>query len=382
MALNKAAVIQQNRQQKSSMEQPVTAIKGRGALSNLQGRYDKQQLAIDTETLNADLYDDNWLAESLVTEVSSDHAKSIIAKNNSPDIPFSQSINPYQGCEHGCIYCFARPTHSYWDLSPGLDFETRLRYKANAEALLKTALSNPRYRCQPIALGTNTDPYQPIESQYQVTRKILQVLLDFKHPVTIVTKGVLIERDLELLADMAAKQLCTVRISITTLDESLRQKMEPRAPSARARLKTISALKNAGIPVGVMVAPMIPSINDHELEAILAAARDAGAQTAGYIFLRLPHEIKELFADWLAVHFPGRRQHVLNLIRESRGGGLYNSEFGQRMRGTGCYADLLQQRFNLAVTKLRMSKGQGEQLTTALFRTTASSGQMSLFDNV
>lgn len=374
--INEAGIAEEVFVEKAMVEK---AIKGRGAINNLVNRFEDKRVVADAETMESDRYAEDIIFKSTATEVTADYAKSIITKNTSPDIPFDQSINPYQGCEHGCIYCFARPTHSFWDLSPGLDFERKLRYKANAAELLDKALSNPRYRCRPIALGANTDPYQPIDAKYQVTREILQVLLKHKHPVGIVTKGVLIERDLDLLKQLAALQLCSVRVSVTTLDEELRANMEPRAPTPKARLATIKRLKDAGIPVGVMVAPMIPSINDHELESILETCRTAGAQTAGYVFLRLPHEIKELFDDWLRVHYPGRRQHVLNLIKSSRGGALYQSQFGERMRGSGVYAELLQQRFEKACRRFGYND-QRSKLRTDLFRANPNNYQLSLFE--
>lgn len=355
------------------------ASKGRGALTNLPGRFE----SLRTEQAEIDERAQWDEIPAIKTEVRAVAAKSIISRNQSPDIPFTQSINPYQGCEHGCIYCFARPTHAYLDLSPGLDFETRLVAKPNAAELLEQALLKPGYRCSPIAMGTNTDPYQPIEKEHRITRHILQVLQRYQHPVSIVTKSSLILRDLDILEDMARSQLCSVSISITTLDNDLKRKLEPRTASPARRLHTLQALKEAGVPVGVMAAPMIPTINDQELEAILNAAREAGALRAGYILLRLPHEVKELFHEWLSHHYPGRTQHVMSIIRQSRGGRLNDPAFGQRMRGQGFYADMLEQRFQVACRKLGMNQAGKGGLDCLRFNPQQGfehkTGQMNLF---
>ncbi len=326
---------------------PARRRKGRGAISNREGRF---------ERLHSERIDDGWISTGdlaadpprLDTRVQFDASRTIIARNRSPDIGFDRSINPYRGCEHGCIYCFARPTHACLGLSPGLDFETRLFAKPDAAEILRRELASPRYRPRVIAMGTNTDPYQPIERRLQITRQILQVLAAHDHPVSIVTKGHLVCRDIDILAPMAAKGLASVTVSVTTLDPELARAMEPRAASPERRLATITELARADIPVGVMVAPVIPALTDHELEAILIRARQAGASKAGYIVLRLPLELKTLFREWLAAHVPDRERRVLNRMREFRGGELYRSEFGSRMRGTGHHAKLLATRFELA----------------------------------
>lgn len=318
---------------------------GRGAGSNPAGRF---------ESVRAEAEDDGWgsLDEplpKLQTVVRPDHSATILARNQSPDIPFEQSINPYRGCEHGCVYCYARPTHSYLNLSAGLDFETQLFVKPNADALLRKELSRRAYRCSPIALGANTDPYQPIEREHRVTRRILELLSACGHPATIVTKGAaVLERDIELLASMARRRLVAVFVSITTLNPALKRTLEPRAASAAARLGIIRRLAGAGVPVGVMVAPVIPALTDHETESILEAAAAAGAATAGYVMLRLPHEVKDLFAEWLETHEPLKARHVMSRIRALRNGRANDPEYGSRLRGTGEYADLFEQRFRLA----------------------------------
>lgn len=326
---------------------PARQRQGRGAISNREGRF---------ERLHSERIDDGWIsAEDLAadplrldTKVQLDASRSIIARNQSPDIGFDRSINPYRGCEHGCIYCFARPTHACLGLSPGLDFETKLFAKPDAAKILRRELAAPRYRPRVIAMGTNTDPYQPIERRLQITRQILQVLAEHDHPVSIVTKGHLVCRDIDILAPMAAKGLASVAVSVTTLDPELARVMEPRAAPPERRLATITELARADIPVGVMVAPVIPALTDHELEAILIRARQAGASQAGYIVLRLPGELKALFQEWLAAHVPDRERRVLNRMREFRRGELYRGEFGTRMHGSGHHAQLLATRFELA----------------------------------
>jgi DNA repair photolyase len=330
---------------------PDRPRKGRGAIRNDSGRF-------ETETRHA--VDDGWgAAEALAddvpplrTTVTIDSTRTIITYNKSPDVPFDRSINPYRGCEHGCIYCFARPTHAFLGLSPGLDFESRLLVKPDAARLLKDELADPKYRCDIIAMGTNTDPYQPIEKDYRITRQILEVLSAHDHPVSIVTKSALILRDLDILSSMAGRGLAAVGVSVTTLDRGLARRMEPRAATPARRLETIRALTEAGVPTAVMAAPMIPALNDMELERILEASVGAGARAAGYVLLRLPLEIKDLFADWLAAHFPDRAARVLKLVRETRGGALYQAEFGMRMRGDGPYAELIARRFDAACRKL------------------------------
>ena len=345
-------------------------IKGRGTASNNDSRY-----AINTVHI-----DEGIEGPSAVTECVAETARSIISSNRSPDIPFDQSINPYRGCEHGCIYCYARPTHAWLDLSPGLDFETRLSYKHNAAQQLQRELSRPGYICKPITLGANTDAYQPIEKQYQLTRQVLEVLQRFRHPFSIITKGTLVLRDLDILQEMASDRLCSVAVSITTLDRDLKRTMEPRAPSGEARLQCVQQLAQAGVPVSVLLAPIIPALNDSEMEQILQRSQAAGADAAHYTLLRLPLEIKDLFHDWLLEHYPLRAQHVISLLRQSRGGKDNDSRFGHRMRGTGEFANLLDQRFKLACRKLGLNRR--EQISTSCqhFRVPEKSGdQFKLF---
>jgi DNA repair photolyase len=339
--------------------------KGRGALSNRAGRFAHYSLEPDRETLESDALDGN-VPQKVPTRVHVDNARTIIARNQSPDIPFSQSINPYRGCEHGCIYCYARATHSYLDLSPGRDFETQLFYKPNAVELLRAELAAPRYEVSPIALGTNTDPYQPIERKLRVTRGILEVLWEHRHPATIVTKGALVLRDLDLLAELAAHRLVAVYVSLTTLDDELKRRMEPRTAGPRQRLAMVRELASRGIPTGVILAPIIPSLNDHEIEHMLEAAADCGASSAAYVLLRLPHEVEELFVEWLRAHYPERAEHVLSLVRQMHGGSLYDSTFHGRQVGAGPFAALLRARFQRA----RRSYGLDREapLDTTLFR--------------
>jgi DNA repair photolyase len=338
----------------SAMDEALPALprKGRGAVTNRAGRY-------EPATHNAT--DDGWGSgdaevPALDTRYLRDSAKTIIARNDSPDIPFDRSVNPYRGCEHGCIYCFARPTHAYLGLSPGLDFESRIFVKEEAPALLRVELAKPSYRCQPITLGANTDPYQPIERKLCLTRRLLEVLKEFNHPVCIVTKSALVQRDIDLLAAMARDRLASVAVSVTTLDRGLARKMEPRAATPERRLETIGALAAAGIPVAVLASPMIPALNDAELERILEAAAARGAGAAGYILLRLPLELAPMFEEWLAAHYPGKAKHVMSLIRQSRDGKAYHAEWGTRMRGTGAYAELLRRRFESAVHRLGLDQ--------------------------
>jgi len=276
----------------------------------------------------------------------------IISTNNSPDVPFDQSINPYQGCEHGCVYCYARPSHSYLDLSPGLDFETRIFYKPNAASQLLAEWEKKGYECKPITIGANTDPYQPAEKTLEVTRQLLEQFLEYRHPVNIITKSHLIDRDLDLLSELASLNLCSVAISVPTIDDELKRIMEPRVPAAAARLKTMSLLAENSVPTSALIAPVIPAINDHEIEAILEAVASAGADQAHYIFLRLPHELLAIFSAWLDVHFPDRKERVLSLVRQASGGRSYDSRFGARQTGRGAYADMLASRFRTASRKL------------------------------
>ena len=334
-------------------------IKGRGSHSHLPGRF---------ERTTSEAMDDGWCADTteefaepaLRTQVHEETARSILSRNTSPDVGFNVSLNPYRGCEHGCSYCFARPSHAYLNLSPGLDFETRIFAKTNAAQRLLHTLSRPGYVPEPIALGINTDAYQPIERSRQLTRQCLQVLHDCGHPVSLITKNALIERDIDLLAAMARRNLVSVAFSVTTLDPRLSARLEPRASAPHARLRAIRRLSAAGIPVSVMVAPVIPWINDAELEAVLEAAWQAGARRAGYVLLRLPHEVAPLFRDWLAAHYPQRAVHVMSTVQQLRGGKDYDSSFGQRMRGTGVYAQLLARRFGLACRRLGYAASAGQ----------------------
>ncbi len=348
------------------VQQPVPAPrarKGRGAVSNPEGRFERH-----TRTA----VDDGWWAEDaglppLATTVLEDRTRRIITRNDSPDISFDRSINPYRGCEHGCIYCFARPSHAFLGLSPGLDFETKLFAKPDAARLLAEELRRPGYRPQPLTLGANTDPYQPVERRLRITHSIIEVLAGCAHPVAIITKSALIVRDADLLAGMARRRLVSVGLSVTTLDPQLARVMEPRAPTPPRRLAAIRALAAAGVPVRVMAAPMIPFVNDHELEQILEAAAAAGASSASRVLLRLPWELKGLFEEWLHAHFPDRAARVLACLRDCHGGNLYSARWGERMRGSGPWADLLARRFAVACRRLRLATGEA----TAMLDTTA-----------
>jgi DNA repair photolyase len=352
----------------------------RGALSQLQGRF---------ETEARDPFDDGWAREDaplepLKTSITPERARSIISRNDSPDVPFDQSINPYRGCEHGCIYCYARPSHAYLELSPGLDFETRLFAKTNAAELLRLELARPGYAVSPISLGANTDCYQPAERKYGITRQILEVLAACDHPLTIVTKSALVERDLDLLAPMAKKNLVKVFVSIGTLDPVLARKLEPRAASPRRRLDVIRALSSAGVPCGVLVAALIPALNDKTLEHVLEQAAKAGAQEAAYVILRLPNELKDLFKEWLAAHYPERADHVISIVRQMRGGKDNDPRFGERMRGTGTFAELIAQRFQVACRKFGLNGHGGAgrrriELDCSRFVPPTPGGQMKLF---
>jgi DNA repair photolyase len=348
-------------------------MKGRAARSNPAGRF--------ARTLVED-FDDGWYREatpdSIATRVEPEAARTVISRNDSPDVPFDQSINPYRGCEHGCIYCYARPTHAYLGLSPGLDFETRLFYKQDAAAHLRAELARPGYACSAIALGASTDPYQPVEKRLRVTRSILEVLLEHRHPCTVVTKGALVLRDLDLLTALASQRLTRVYLSITTLDAELKRTLEPRAAAPEARLKAVRELHAAGVPVGVLVAPVIPAVNDAEIEAIVERAAAAGATSAAYIPLRLPHEVADLFRDWLQAHLPERAAHVMALVQSMRGGRDNDPRFGERMRGAGEYAGLLAQRFALACRRNGLAPREGGELDTTLFRAPHPVGQLDL----
>jgi DNA repair photolyase len=360
------------------MSRPIgrKPLKGRGALSNPAGRFERQ----DLEEVHDGWYEEEQ-PDTIATTLEPDRARSIITTNNSPDIPFEQSINPYRGCEHGCIYCYARPSHAYMGLSTGIDFETKLFYKADAGKLLEAELARPGYVCKPITLGANTDPYQPVERKMLVTRSVLEVLARTRHPVSIISKSAMVLRDLDILTDMARDGLVSVGISITTLSAETKRSLEPRTASPQARLRAVRELNAAGVPTGVMVAPVIPAITDHEMEAILEAAAEAGARWAGYVLLRLPYEIKDLFRDWLTEHFPERAAHVMALIQDMRGGRDNDPNFGSRMRGTGPIAELLRARFKLACKKLNLNSGSREiPERTHLFRPPVVEGSQFQLD--
>jgi DNA repair photolyase len=368
-------------------------VKGRGAASNPEGRFEtRTQVGVD----------DGWEREAgpsrpsmasgalgllpgdepgrPVTTVTEERARSIISRNDSPDIPFDQSINPYRGCEHGCIYCYARPSHGYLNLSAGLDFETKLFAKTNAVELLRAELAKPGYRVSPINLGANTDPYQPIERRYRITRQVIEVLAEHRHPLTIVTKNALIERDLDLLAPLARQNLVYAFVSITSLDNHLSSKLEPRASAPHRRIEALHALNAAGVPCGVLVAPIIPMLTDRWIEQILERASAAGARMAGYTVLRLPYELKDLVREWLELHFPERAAHVLSLVRQMRGGRDNDPRFGKRMRGEGEFAELIRQRFTLATRRLGLARNRDLRLDCSLFRVPrAPSPQAELF---
>ena len=348
--------------------------RGRGARSNASGRFEPMQRAE---------VDDGWGVlddlPAFKTTVQIDATRTIIATNQSPDISFDQSINPYRGCEHGCVYCYARPSHCYLGLSAGLDFESKLFAKPDAAQLLEKELAKPSYQPKVIALGANTDPYQPIERTWAITRQVLQILAKAKHPVGIVTKSALVTRDIDILAPMAREGLVKVALSVTTLDRMVARKMEPRASTPQKRLEAIKALTEAGIPTSVMVAPIIPSINDSEIEAIMEAARDAGASEAGYVLLRLPLEIKDLFAEWLATEFPDRAARVMSILRSMRGGKDYDARWFERQKGKGPYADQIAQRFRLALRRLELNERKYRLRSDLFVRPVAMGGQLALF---
>ncbi len=352
----------------------VDRRRGRGSMANPSGRYEPAQ---------RESFNDGWDIEEelppLPTEVIVEKARTIITKNDSPDILFERSINPYRGCEHGCSYCFARPTHAYQGLSSGLDFETKIFAKPNAAELLEKELRAPGYQPATIALGANTDPYQPVERKFRITRSILEVLNRANHPVGIVTKSALVTRDIDILSQLADKHLVKVAISITTLDPKLARRMEPRAAAPMKRLETVRKLSEAGIPVSVLVAPIIPAINDHEIEEILKVSQQAGAQEAGYVLLRLPHDLKDLMRDWLVEHYPDKLKHVFSLLQEARGGKDYDSEWSTRQSGVGPYAWMIGRRFETACERLGLNK-RNLSLRKDLFQPPAKeTGQLSLF---
>jgi DNA repair photolyase len=352
----------------------------RGARSFIQGRF---------ETVAREAFDDGWTPEekderALETQVTIERSRSILSHNDSPDVGFDTSLNPYRGCEHGCIYCYARPSHAYLELSPGLDFETKLFAKTNAAELLRAELAKPGYRASPIALGANTDCYQPIERKFKITRQILEVLAECNHPVTMVTKSALVERDLDLLGPMAQKNLVRVFVSIGTLDRELARKLEPRAASPQRRLDVLRSLAQAKVPCGVMVAALIPALNDKTMEHVLEAAAAAGAAEAAYVIMRLPNELKDIFKEWLAAHYPQRADHVISIVHQMRGGRDNDPRFGTRMTGLGNYADLIAKRFEIACRKYHLNEhGAGRrpaELDCTLFRPPAANpGQLALF---
>ncbi len=354
-----------------------TPIKGRGAVSRPGVRFNAWSREADGD--HRDYAARHEEAAPLRTELNADLARSIISYNQSPDIPFDRSINPYKGCEHGCIYCYARPTHAYLGLSPGLDFETKIFYKADTANLLRKELSKPNYRAALLSLGANTDPYQPAERKLGVTRAILEVLSEFNHPVAIVTKSATVERDIDILSDMAKRNLSRVFLSIGTLDHNISRHLEPRTSAPARRIQAVRALSDAGIPTGVMVAPVIPALTDKDIEAVLEVAKENGAESAAYILLRLPLEVKSLFAEWLQQHFPQRADHVLSLIRQMRDGKDYVADFNTRMVGTGNFAELIRKRFTIAAKRLGLS-AERPPLDSTQFKVPLSvDGQLSLF---
>lgn len=358
--------------------------KGRGAAINPEGRFEQTEREAYDDGWTHDAADDGDNERALKTQIIEEKAASIITHNLSPDIPFTQSINPYQGCEHGCSYCYARPTHAYRNLSPGIDFETRIFAKMNAAELLRRELSRPGYRCEVISLGANTDPYQPAERKLNLTRGILQVCAEFHQPVGIVTKNALIERDLDILVPMAQRRLINVFMSANNLDHELARRLEPRCSAPMRRLQAIRALAQAQVPVGVLVAPVIPFLNDDQIEAVLQAAYEAGATQAGYVVLRLPYEVKTLFRDWLERHYPLKAKHVMSRVHAMRGGRDNDPNFGSRMRGEGEFAALLSKRFALAKRRIGYEARDRMQRNAALDTTQfcvpgAAGPQLSLF---
>lgn len=356
---------------------PGIPIKGRGSLSNEVSRF---------EAFQRETFDDGWASgdESFApprpaTTVSLETARSIVSRNDSPDLYFDRSINPYRGCEHGCVYCYARPTHAYLNHSPGLDFETKLYAKHNAAEVLRKTLSSPSYAPRLIALGANTDPYQPVERRLRITGSVLTVLDEFNHPVAITTKSASVTQDIDLLARMAARNLVQVHLSVGTLDRHMARTLEPRASTPEARFSAMRALAEAGVPTGVIVAPVIPSLNDHDLEKIVFRAKAEGAQSAHYVLLRLPREIADLFQEWLAAHHPLKQEHVMNLIRQARGGKVYDSDFKTRMRGSGVVADLIGQRFRRACQKAGLNRQRLALDVTGFRRAPARDPQLTLF---
>ena len=328
-----------------------TVHKGRGAVSSTPGRFESRAIEADIDIP----------ARAPETVLTATRARSIISHNQSPDIPFNHSINPYQGCEHGCVYCYARPSHSYLDLSPGLDFETKIFYKSNAVDTLLAEWEKPAYVCEPITIGANTDPYQPAEKDLGITRKLLETFLEHRHPVSLITKGGLMSRDLDVIAALAERNLASVAISVPTMDSALKRILEPRVPAAAVRFRLMADLKAAGVPVSLLMAPIIPAVNDHEIEAVVETAANHGATQAAWILLRLPHELREIFRDWLAVHMPDRAAHVLSLLRQASGGKDYDNRFGRRQTGRGPYAGMIRDRFRAACRRYGISNSEGRQ---------------------
>lgn len=352
---------------------PIRHHKGRGAVSDREGRFATRPVDYDPEEAH------ERARSAPGTELRAMRTGRIIATNSSPDVPFDRSINPYQGCEHGCIYCYARPSHSYLDLSPGLDFETRIFYKPDAAARLAEEWEKPGYECEPITIGANTDPYQPAERQTNVTRDLLELFVEHSHPVNLITKSNLITRDVDLLGELASRRLCSVAISVPTLKRSLKRVMEPRVPSAEARLQAMTELTEAGVPVSVLYAPVIPAINDDEIEQVLEAAAGAGATQAAYIFLRLPHEVRDLFTEWLNAHFPDRAQRVMSLVRQASGGRDYDNRFGIRQTGRGPYADMLGKRFRTACKRLGLNRDRYQRALDCSLFSRPGQQQLGLF---
>jgi DNA repair photolyase len=358
------------------MQKPGEPTKGRGATVNPAGRFEPRRV----EFVGDDRVADDDPDVNPATEVFVDHARTVLTRNDSPDVPFDVSLNPYRGCEHGCSYCFARASHPFLNLSAGLDFETKIFAKLDAPTLLRKEIAKTGYRCAPIAFGTNTDPYQPIEQKLRIMRGILELLVAHEHPFSIVTKSALILRDLDLITHAAARGQAAAFLSVTTLDAGLASRMEPRAAAPHRRLAAIKALAGAGVPCGVLASPMIPGLNDHELERILGAAATAGATTAGMIVIRLPHEVKEVFVSWLEAHEPSRAAKILSLIAQARGGKLYDSTWGARMTGQGPYAAMLRRRFDVACAKLGLNRDRPRLDTSRFVPPAADVHQRSLFD--
>ena len=351
----------------------ITSAKGRGAASNPAGRF---------ESVRGEACDDGWFPDDAdggrgtATTVTEERARGIVSRNESPDVPFDRSINPYRGCEHGCVYCYARPSHAYLNLSPGLDFETRLFAKTNAAELLRDKLAARGYRPVPITIGANTDPYQPIERRYRITRALLDVFAATRHPCTIITKSAMVERDLDVLAELARDRLVAVFVSVTSLDNRLSAKLEPRASAPHRRIAAIRRLSEAGVPVGVLVSPVIPMVTDTDLEEILAQSRAAGARRASYALVRLPHEVAQLLREWLDLHLPDRAEHVMSLVRQMRGGRDNDPRFGVRMKGEGVFAELIARRFRVAARRLGFGSDREFDLRCDLFRPPTPQGDL------